>query len=226
MTDDPPADVRGGPARYDLYDRFATVYDRHFGRFAVRVVPVLERLVFSHLPPGARVLDLCCGTGQLAAALTDRGFAVTGLDGSPGMLRIARRNAPAADFVLADARAFDLPAAFDAAVSTFDSINHVVDPTDLAAVFANVHRALRRGGRFAFDVNTDEGYRCRWWGAWHEDGCAIRTVRPFRTDSGHPPRRCCAPPSIGKTRATRLPACSSSSRHQRGMARRRSNTAR
>src|SRR5438067_7208997 len=159
MTDPPP--------RYALYDRFAAVYNRHFGQFARRVVPVLDRLVRCHLPGRARVLDLCCGTGQLAAALAERGFAVTGVDGSAAMLRFARQNAPAAEFVLDDARTLDVADAFAAAVSTFDSINHLVERADLDRTFANVHRALRPGGLFAFDMNMEEGYRCRWWGSWH-----------------------------------------------------------
>jgi ubiquinone/menaquinone biosynthesis C-methylase UbiE len=56
-------------ARYTAYDRFAWVYDRYWaGDFATRVLPVLERLLLASLPAGARILDLCCGTGQLARA--------------------------------------------------------------------------------------------------------------------------------------------------------------
>ena len=66
---------------------------------------------------------LCCGTGRVAAELTARGLSVTGLDISEEMLAYARRNAPAAEFVAADARAFALPPPFDAAISTFDRVN-------------------------------------------------------------------------------------------------------
>lgn len=40
--------------------------------------------------PGERALDLCCGTGDIAFALADRGAAVTGLDFSEKMLEVAR----------------------------------------------------------------------------------------------------------------------------------------
>jgi SAM-dependent methyltransferase len=146
------------------YDRIASIYNAHFGEYSRRVVPVLERLVLASLPHSARILDVCCGTGHLAAALVERGFVVTGIDGSIEMLRIARQNAPEAEFLLSDVRLFRQSERFDAAVSTFDSINHIVEVSDLRATFVNVYRALRSGGRFVFDMNMDDGYRCRWGG--------------------------------------------------------------
>ena len=57
--------------RYDANDAIAGVYNRHWGYFADRIYPVLHRLVLRDLPPGCAVLDLCCGTGQLAAVLSE-----------------------------------------------------------------------------------------------------------------------------------------------------------
>jgi SAM-dependent methyltransferase len=160
--------------RYSDYDRFARIYSRHWGGFSRRVLPVLEDLMLNDLPAGARVLDVCCGAGHLAALLTERGYAVTGIDGSKEMIRRARRNAPAAEFLVADARAFEVsPGSFDAALSLYDSLNHVTEPQDLAAVFRNVRAALRPGGRFVFDLNMEEGYGARWEGSISivEDDC-------------------------------------------------------
>ena len=58
---------------YADYDPFADAYNRHWGGFATRMLPVLDRLILSDLEEGSLVLDLCCGTGQLASALTERG---------------------------------------------------------------------------------------------------------------------------------------------------------
>ena len=91
---------------YSDYDRFAWVYNKHWGnQFVPLALRVLEKLVFPHLPAKARILDLCCGTGQLAQALLARGHQVTGLDVSQEMLRLARQNAPTAEFIVADAKA-------------------------------------------------------------------------------------------------------------------------
>lgn len=151
---------------YAEYDRFAEVYDRHWGDFATAVVPVLDRLVLDDLPAGATILDLCCGTGQLAAALTDRGFRVIGVDGSRPMIERARSNAPEALFMVADAREFTLPEPADAAVSTLDSLNHIMSIEGLTQVFRHVHGALSDGGSFVFDLNMEEGFRERWRGSF------------------------------------------------------------
>jgi SAM-dependent methyltransferase len=151
---------------YSDYDPFADVYDRHWGSFATRVVPVLDRLVLGQLDGGATILDLCCGTGQLAATLTERGYRVTGIDGSAAMIDIARPNAPRAQFLVADARSFTVHEQVDAVVSTFDSLNHLMTVADLGRVFHRVHASLKPAGVFVFDLNMEEGFRNRWRGSF------------------------------------------------------------
>lgn len=143
--------------RYSEYDPFAWVYNRHWGAQTLRFCPMLEALLFPELGQHARVLDLCCGTGQMARWLTDLGHGVTGLDGSEAMLYFARENAPKASFVLADARSFILPPSYEAAISTFDSLNHILSLEELTAAFCNVYTALTPGGTFLCDMNTHAG---------------------------------------------------------------------
>lgn len=149
--------------RYSDYDRVAWFYNRYWGaEFPRQALTVLDRLLLPHLPAQGRILDLCCGTGQLARELTARGFQVTGIDGSEEMLRYARENAPAAEFILDDARSVALPAVYHGAVSTFDSLNHAMRLEELTKAFRNVHAALLPDGLFLFDLNMEEGYRVRW----------------------------------------------------------------
>ncbi len=152
--------------RYVEYDGFADVYNRHWGGFALRVIDPLCRLGLDQLVPGDLVLDICCGTGQLAAVLTERGLEVTGVDGSEAMIALARANAPKATFVVADAREFRVEAPAMMAISTFDSLNHVMTLDGLQQVFAHVAAALAPGGRFVFDLNMKDGFRERWRGAF------------------------------------------------------------
>lgn len=145
------------------YDAFAWFFNKHWSsEIPEQMTVAIERVLLPRLPKGARLLDLCCGTGQVAAALTARGYAVTGVDNSTEMLRYARRNAPAAEFVQADARRFQLPVSFDAVVSTFDSLNHFLNLEELAAVFRQTRRALAPAGWFLFDMNVERGFLTHW----------------------------------------------------------------
>jgi SAM-dependent methyltransferase len=144
--------------RYTAYDPFAWLYNRHWTCYAGRVLPALDQLGLGEIAPPACVLDLCCGTGQLAAQLHARGYQVTGLDGSEAMIALARENAPACDFIVDDARTFDLPPDYDAVVSVYDSLNHIMTLDELAAVFRRVYAALKPEGLFIFDMNLHEGH--------------------------------------------------------------------
>ena len=126
--------------RYDLNNRLHSFgRDQAWRRAAVRAADV---------KPGDTVLDMACGTGDLALILarTTKAARVVAGDFTPEMLDIARRkNAhPAIDYVHADAMQlpFD-PASFDALTIAF-GIRNVTDP---AAALREFRRVLRPGGR-------------------------------------------------------------------------------
>jgi demethylmenaquinone methyltransferase / 2-methoxy-6-polyprenyl-1,4-benzoquinol methylase len=121
---------------YDLMNRVMTAgLDQRWRRLTVR------RVVSS----GDRVLDACCGTGDLAVAARRAGAGeVTGLDFSQPMLERARRKEPAIEWIQGDL--LELPfedASFDAATVGFGARN--VD--DLERGLAELRRVLRPGGR-------------------------------------------------------------------------------
>lgn len=121
--------------RYDLVNRIMTFsLDRGWRR---RTVASLA------LGPGATVLDIACGTGDLCRELQVRGARPVGIDLSWGMLAHARTNAP---LLQGDGLALPLPdACVDAAVSGF-ALRNVADLGDL---FAELARVVRPGGRIA-----------------------------------------------------------------------------
>ena len=162
--------------RYADYDELAQVYNRHWGGFSVQILPILEQLALKDYPEGAAILDLCCGTGQLANALTDRGCRVVGVDGSSQMLKYARINAPAATFRLFDVRSFELSEEFDVALSTYDSLNHLLTLDDLTAALRSTYRHLATHGVLVFDMNMEAGFQSRWVGnfnIWSDDSAVI-----------------------------------------------------
>lgn len=104
---------------------------------------------------GERILDVGCGCGETTLELAARvgpGGGVVGVDISEPMLGVARArdlpvNAVEPQFRNSDAQVADLgEAAFDAIFSRFG----VMFFSDPAAAFANLHRAVRPGGRLAF----------------------------------------------------------------------------
>jgi len=142
---------------YSEYDHFAWFYNKYWGcEYSRPALSIFNIILFPHLPDGCRILDLCCGTGQIAKGLADRGYRVTGLDGSEAMLRFACENAPGAEFIHADARSFKLPDKFQAVISAFDSLNHVMEFEELKMVFRNVCAALEDDGLFFFDLNLED----------------------------------------------------------------------
>ena len=125
----------------------AGAYAQAFAAAADMVVPHLVSAIKAG--PGMHVLDLCCGHGNVSAALVRAGAKVTGLDFSPAMLGMARQAVPQARFVEGDA--MNLPfadAEFDAVTIGF-GIPHVPDPP---RVLSEVRRVLRLGGGLAFSV--------------------------------------------------------------------------
>jgi ubiquinone/menaquinone biosynthesis C-methylase UbiE len=105
----------------------------------------------SCLPPGARVIDLGCGSGTFTYLLKQRGYAATGLDISPKLLELARRKYPDLQFDEGDVEALPYEEASVDGVLLSGIVHHLPDPSLCAA---EVMRVLRPGGRFvAFDPN-------------------------------------------------------------------------
>jgi SAM-dependent methyltransferase len=144
--------------RYNDYDVLAWLYNREMGFYGSNIFPALKIIAGDNMSDGARILDLCCGTGQLAKVLCENGYDVTGIDGSARMLQYARKNAPSARFILGDARTFKLSTEYDAVFSTFDSLNHVMTLMELEQVFENVYKCLNKGGIFIFDLNMQKHF--------------------------------------------------------------------
>ena len=118
----------------------ATGYAAHAG-----FVPVLGRPVIDLLAPeaGEEIVDIGCGDGVLTAEIAATGARVTGVEPDPDLAAAARGRG--ITVLEQDAHAPFGEARFDAAVSNA-ALHWMRDP---AAVFGNVHRALRPGGRFA-----------------------------------------------------------------------------
>jgi SAM-dependent methyltransferase len=141
------------------YDEIAGMYHALWADWYFPAAkPALEKLFFSEVPAGAAVLDICCGSGHVTKELVKRGYKVTGIDSSAALIAQARKDLPQVDLQVQDARTMQLPMRYDAALSTFDSLNHVLQFDELRQVFDRVHNVLVSGGLFVFDMNVERAY--------------------------------------------------------------------
>ncbi len=110
-----------------------------------------------HLKPGARVLDIGCGSGYpIATYLSEQGFVVTGIDISEKMIEKAQAlNLKNADFWVEDILTFHPTGKYDAIIA-FDSIWHVPQEQqrDVYRIVANL---INDGGYFLFTHGKTQG---------------------------------------------------------------------
>jgi 2-polyprenyl-3-methyl-5-hydroxy-6-metoxy-1,4-benzoquinol methylase len=105
---------------------------------------------------GPRALDLCCGFGRISLELARRGFVVTGVDITGSYLQTAQEDAAYEDlqveWILADARSFKRPHAFDVALNLYISFGYFESPDDDRLVAQNVFDSLKAGGTFIIET--------------------------------------------------------------------------
>lgn len=92
---------------------------------------------------GEAILDLGCGTGELATTIAGRGARVVGLDASAEMIAVARERAPALEWLVGDGEALGFDGAFDAVFS--NAALHWMARAEATA--GGIARALNPGGR-------------------------------------------------------------------------------
>ncbi|MBE9104487.1 class I SAM-dependent methyltransferase [Nostoc cf. edaphicum LEGE 07299] len=143
--------LASNPPNYEPIARLQNEFKNKDEFISEGILPYLEQILFPYLSKEARILDLGCGCGYLVQQLHLKGYQMTGLDASEGVLRYARTNAPESEFILSDIRKFELPATFDAIVS-IDVLLFILNNEDLTAVFRNVYAALQDNGLFVFSI--------------------------------------------------------------------------
>lgn len=144
----------------EFFDKHASQYDQNiFTKNTLKEVDfLLEELM---LEPKSRILDIGCGTGRHSIELAKRGYKVTGLDLSSGMLSKAKEAADSAnvqvEWVQADATRFSFPEKFDAAIclceGSFGLLGNDDDPIDQPlSILRNIADSLKSGGKAVFKV--------------------------------------------------------------------------
>ncbi|MDZ7666523.1 MAG: class I SAM-dependent methyltransferase [Desulfotignum sp.] len=141
-----------------MTDTTLTYYTAHWKdlvrRYESANVSDLHALLADSFPPGARLLELGCGSGRDAAFMLENGFDVTASDGIQEMIDAATACHPVLAGRLCRIR---LPRDLTPALGPFDGVYavatlmHLTRP-DIQEVFARIRRMLVPGGRLFFSV--------------------------------------------------------------------------
>ena len=150
-----------------MFDRIAPVYDAMNRVMTAGLDRRWRRITVEQVVhPGDRVLDACCGTGDLALAARARGADVVGLDFSEAMLERARAKSREVEWVQGDMLALPFEdGSFDAVTVGFG----VRNVADLDAGLRELRRVLRDGGMVGIlEITRPRGALARFYRLWFD----------------------------------------------------------
>jgi len=150
-----------------MFDRIAPVYDAMNRAMTLGLDRKWRRLTAqAAVRPGDNVLDVCCGTGDLALADRAAGGQVTGVDFSEQMLARARRKSADVDWVRGDATSLPFEDASFEAVTVGFGIRNLAD---LEAGLRELARVLVPGGRLGcLEITRPRGALKPFFGFWFD----------------------------------------------------------
>ena len=148
--------------RLEPYTALADVYQAAgFADASAALAPRLLDMAFELEWTGRSLLDLACGTGDLACWFSEHGFRVMGVDSSQYMLRFGAARAESAgvnaEFAVGDMRTFETKAPFELVTCLGGSLNYLPAVRDLDSLFRVAKNALAPGKLFVFDLMTIHG---------------------------------------------------------------------
>ncbi|WP_218009316.1 class I SAM-dependent methyltransferase [Herbidospora cretacea] len=191
----------------EAFNRIGSRYDDAFPHKEGQIAA--GEWLIKQLQPGARVLDVGCGTGEpTAKQFADAGCEVTGIDISPVMLDLARKNVPEGTFLERDVVGIDSSLGrFDAVVAFFSLL--MLPRADIATALQRIHDVIVPGGLLALsmvEIDLDDvpfqflGAPVRVTGYLREDLRALVEETGFtvvvETDISYAPATTQAPPEI------------------------------
>ena len=124
------------------YNKIAREYIQNHASDGLSI-PSLKRFV-AYLPDRATILDVGCGGGQDSKFLTDRGYAVFGIDVSKEMIKFAKKMAPGAMFHVGDVMALPARVKYDGTWCC--RVFHHISLAEQDAFLRKLHTLLKKGG--------------------------------------------------------------------------------
>ncbi len=101
---------------HKAYDEIFEWFDNHRNK-TLNMEKFYLNLLQQYIPPGSKILDVGCGTGEpIARFLIDEKYLVTGVDASKKMIELCRQRFPKERWILADMRKLALHEKFDTVI--------------------------------------------------------------------------------------------------------------
>lgn len=134
----------------------AWIHHTGFSEFARQASAGVVDSLHAHGIHEGLIVDIGCGSGILARALTDAGYAVLGIDASPAMIELARITAPAARFEISSFDKATLPPC--AAITAMGEVLNYATLDHVRTFIHHADQALTPGGLLLFDIAERGGY--------------------------------------------------------------------
>lgn len=139
---------------YEVYEEIIDWFDD------ARTKSLMEseylNLIVKTIPQEGSILDLGCGTGEpIAQFFIEKGFKVTGVDGSQKMIELCKKRFPSERWVVSDMREISLHQQFDA-ILAWHSFFHL-DHDSQRNMFKVLESHIKPGGILAFTSGDEEG---------------------------------------------------------------------
>jgi len=123
----------------------------------------IEKKIKAYAPDTKKIIELGCGTGIHAQLLFQKGYDITGVDISEGMIERAKERNPELHFICDNIQTFSVDERVDTILALFHVVSYQTTIKELINTIKNVRTHLKEGGLFLFDV-------------WH--GPAVMTIKP------------------------------------------------
>jgi SAM-dependent methyltransferase len=143
------------PNIQSLYNDQALLYDKLYSyKDYAGEAAFIKSLCNTRSALKPKMLDLACGTGSHLQYF-EKWFQTTAVDLNPGVVKIASKRCKNTSFVISDLASLDfsqLGSDYMLITCLFSSIQYITNPSDVATVFKQVHKLLRKNGKLVFDL--------------------------------------------------------------------------
>jgi len=118
-----------------------------------------EHGLWNTLSEPPRILECACGTGELALLISRYRIQIDAFDRSPSMIAEAQRKAVGLEdpphFFVGSFESFHADPQYDAAICLYDSINYLLEPTEIVSFLRRLSDAMQPEGLILFDICTE-----------------------------------------------------------------------